>query len=549
MSQFPHDEEQSPLEEVNNRVFDWWPNLGNTALGAVDSGSNSRGHQSLAMPYDHSDWVPVQSSDSEDSWSCTTSTEDQVYSESPASRRSTVSPGGDPFYNAIRLAEVEGELENAREYERVQTSVIEDQRKHNFDLVIRINKQEHLSRSIGGKLSDLFVVVTQNQQYELDKVQRRLLDLQVDAESGCFGQTWRDLQQKLHNLNHKLDGYIRLSTPKAILAGTQTDELTLFLGGLFADLPKMRKELERLGRYIEEEKVIIDGENKLQDDKAACERAVKDHTRWEDVDSADLSAPSSMTDILDRYYAFSRLHREMMETRKEKLQELLGKTSIELSRLQADLAYEEGRTDNMRTRAIFWGDGLGESRVECPHTLLENLEMKRFALQCGSQELERIVETVQGLPSRFHIIDIRDAEEYKASADSQSAYNPVKGAPGGSSCAVIAGQREDTMYIAELEAKLKEKQANEKAWGAHFESLHRRENEAKAALKQQLDSMELKNKGLQNVVTIVTAKLFQRRERLWDLSTTARQLGEELISTLEQLGIPCDKPSVHENEL
>ncbi|KAI0445666.1 hypothetical protein F4803DRAFT_122144 [Xylaria telfairii] len=547
MSQFPHDDKQSPPEEVNNRAFDWWHNLGNTVLGAMDS--ENRGHPSLAMPYDHSDWVPVQSSDSEDSWSCTTSTEDQVYSESPASRHSAAVPSSDPFYNAVRLAEVEAELENARESERAQTSVVRAQEKSMFDLVIRINKEQHLSRSIGGKLSDLFVVVTQNQQYELDKVQRRLLELQVDAESGCFGQTWRDLQQKLHNINHKLDGYIELSTPKAILAGTQTDELTLFLGGLFADLPKMRKELERLSRYIEEEKVTIDVGNVVQDDKDACERAVKEHTRWEEDDSADLSASCSMTDILDRYYSFSRLHREMMETRKVKLQELLGKTSIELSRLQADLAYEKGRTANMRTRAIFWGDGLGESRVECPYTLLENLEMKQFALERGSQELEQIVETVQGLPPRFHIIDIVDPEEYKASTNSQSAYNPAKGVPGDSSCADITSQREDTMYIAELEEKLKEKQANEKAWGAHFESLHRRENEAKAALKQQLDSMELKNKELQNVVTVVTAKLFQRRERLWDLSGTARQLGEELISTLEQLGILCDKPLVRENGL
>ncbi|KAI0456069.1 hypothetical protein F5B21DRAFT_502818 [Xylaria acuta] len=541
MSQSPHDEEQSPREEVNNTVFNRWSNLANTMLSAMDSENRSRGHHlSLAMPYDHSDWVPVHSSDSGD-WCRTPSTGDEAYSASPAS------PGNDLYHNAIRLAAAEGELENAREWEKAQTSVIAAQEKHIFDLVASIDKERNISKSLGGKLSDLFVMVTQNQQHELDKVQRRLLELQIDAENCCFGRSWRDLQQKLHNLNHKLDEYIKLSTPKAIFAGTQTDELTLFLGSLLGDLPKMRKDLERLGRDIEEEKAI-DAENKLQDNKAACELTTKEYTRREDVDSADLSAPFSATDILDRYYGFSRLHREMMETRKEKLQELLVKISTELSRLQADLAYEEGRTANMRTRMIFWGDGLGESKVECPSTVLVNLEMKQLALMRGSHELEQIVGIIQGLPSRFHIIDIRDPEEYKASTHPESAYNQAKEASGSSGCTVTAGQREDTMYIAELEAKLKEKQANEKAWAAHFESLHRRENEAKAALKKQLDSMELKNQELQKVVTVVTGKLFQCRERLWDLSATARQLGEELISTLEQLGIPCDKPLVYENE-
>ncbi|KAI1753091.1 hypothetical protein F4782DRAFT_97466 [Xylaria castorea] len=538
MSQFPHDGEQSPREEVNDRVSNRWSNLADTTLSALDPGNRSRGQLSLVMPYDHLDWVPIHSSDSGDDWCRTPSTENQDYS---------ASPDNDPYHNAIRLAEAEGELENAQERERTQTSVIAAQEKHIFDLVISIDKERNISKSLGGKLSDLFVVVTQNQQHELDKVQRRLLDLQIDAENGCFGQTWRDLQQRLHNLNHKLDWYIRLSTPKAIFAGTQTDELTLFLGGLLGDLPKMRKEAERLGRYIEEEKAI-DAENKLQDHKPTCERVAREHTRREDDDSTDLCAPFSVTGILDRYYGFSGLHREMMETRKEKLQGLLDKTSTELSRLQADLAYEEGRTANIRTRMVFWGDGLGESKAECPSTLLENLEMKQLTLERGSRELKRIVETIHELPSRFHIIDIRGPGEYNGSKHPKPAHNQAKEASGGSGCAVIAGQQEDTIYIAELEAKLKEKQANEKAWAAHFESLYRQENEAKATLKKQLDSVELKNKELQNIVAVVMEKLFQRRERLWDLSTTARQMGEELISTLGQLGISCDKPQVYENE-
>ncbi|RYC65272.1 hypothetical protein CHU98_g920 [Xylaria longipes] len=524
MSQVPRDEEQSPREEAN--LFGRWSNLANTMLSVMNSDN-------------HSDWVPVRSSDSGDDWCRTPSTEDEVYSASPESYYSTLA--NDPSPNAIWLAEAEAELENAREWERTQTLVIQTQEKRIFDLIISIDKERKVSKSLGGKLSDLFVVVTQNQQRELDKVQRRLLYLQIGAENCCFGQSWRDLQQKLHDLNHKLDGYISLSSPKAILAGTQTDELTLFLGGLLGDLPKMRKEVERLGRDIEESKAI-DAENKLQDDKPGCEHATQEHTRRKDTDSADLLAPFSVADILDRYYGFSRWSREMMERRKEKLQGLINKTSTELSRLQADLAYEQGRTANMITRMKFWGDGLGESKVECPSTVLENLGMKQFALLRGSDELEQIVGDIQALPSRFHIIDIRGPEEYKTSTHPESAYNPAREASGGSGCAVTAARREDAMYIAELEAKLKEKQANEQAWAAHFESLHRRENETKAALKKQLDCIELKNQELQNVVTIVTGKLFQRRERLWDLSTTARQLGEELISTLEQLGIPCDNP-------
>ncbi|KAI0485848.1 hypothetical protein F4859DRAFT_397873 [Xylaria cf. heliscus] len=534
MSQFRHGEEQSSREEANSGVLNQLSNIANTFLSVMNTENHPGGHQSSVMPYDHSDWVPVHSSDSEDNWCCTPPTEDEVYSTSPGSL------SNDQYYNATRLAEVEEHLELSREREREQASFI-------LDLLISIDKEQNISKSLGGKLSDLFVLVTRNQQHELDKVQRQLLDLQIDAENGWFDQVWRNLQQKLLNLNRKLDEYISLSTPKAICAGTQTDELTLFLGGLFGDIPKMRKELVTLGRGIKDEK-DIEAEIKLRDGEPTREGATMEHTGWEDIDSVDLSAPSSATDILDRYYGFSRLHRGMMETRKLKLQELLVKTWTELSRLRDDLGYEEGRTANMKTRMVFWRDSPGGSKVECPSTLLENLEKKQLALKRGSQELERIIETVFELPSRFHIIDIRGLEEPKPSTHRESASSQAKGASGGPGGTVVAGQREDAMYIAELEAKLKEKQANEKAWAAHFESLHRQESEAKAALKKQLDSMEHKNQELQTVVAVVTGKLFQRRERLWDLSTTARQMGEELISTLEELGIPCDKAQVYGGE-
>ncbi|KAI0555670.1 hypothetical protein F4679DRAFT_1161 [Xylaria curta] len=544
MSQFPHDEDQSPREEVNDRVVNCWSSLASTTMGAMDSKNRSGGHVSSSLvPYDHLEWVPVHSPDSGDGWCRTPSTEGQVYRASPVSCHSAASRDNDPYHNAIRLAVIEGELEDARERERTQTSVIAAREKHIFELIISLDKEEEKSKLLGGKLCDLFIVMTQSQQHELDEVQRRLMNLQSDAENGGFGATWRGLQQRLHDLNYKLDKYIGLSSSKVIFAGRQTDELTLFLGGLLGSLPMMRKEVERLSQYIEENKVI-DVQDKLQADKHVCEHVAREHTTREDNDSTELCAPFSVTDILDRYYSFSRLHREMMETRKKRLQELLDKTSKELRRLQADLAYEQGRTANMRTRMEFWGDGLGESKTEWPFTLIENLEKKRLMLERGSEELEGIVQIIHRLPSSFHIIDIRGPEENNIPMDPKSAHDEAKELSGDPGCAVIAGQREDTMYIAELEAKLKEKQANEKAWAAHFESLRRQEDEAKAALKKQLDSVELKNKELQNMVTVVTGKLFQRRERLWDLSATARQMGEELISTLGQLGISCDKPQV-----
>ncbi|KAI1734873.1 hypothetical protein F4680DRAFT_328043 [Xylaria scruposa] len=535
MSHFPHNEDQSPREEVNNRVVDRWSNLANTTLGVMDSENRSGGHVSSSLtPYGHLEWVPVHSPDSRDDWCRMPSTENQVYWASPASCHSAASPENDPDHNAIRLAVVEGELEDARERERTQTS-------HLWELFVSLDKEEKKSKLLGGKLCDLFVVMTQSQQHELDEVQKRLMNLQSDAENGGFSATWSGLQQRLHDLNYKLDKYIGLSSSKVIFSGKQTDELTLFLGGLLGSLPKMREEVERLSQYIEEEKVI-DAQDKLQADKHACEHVTREHTTRGNDDSTELCATFSVTDILNRYYSFSRLHREMMETRKERLQELLEKTLKELRRLQADLAYEQGRTANMRTRVEFWGDGLGESKTECPSTLIENLEKKRLMLERGSQELEGIARIVRGLPPSFHIIDIRGPEEHNVLTDSKSVHDKAKESSDDTGCAVMAGQREDTMYIAELETKLKEKQANEKAWAAHFESLHRREDEAKAALKKQLDSVELKNKELQNIVTVVTGKLFQRRERLWGLSATARQMGEELISALGQLGVSCDKP-------
>ncbi|KAI0541457.1 hypothetical protein GGR58DRAFT_457125 [Xylaria digitata] len=122
----------------------------------------------------------------------------------------------------------------------------------------------------------------------------------------------------------------------------------------------------------------------------------------------------------------------------------------------------------------------------------------------------------------------------------------TKRAPRTRNRTAVACQRGDRLYIAELESKLKEKQDNEKAWATHFENLHQREKEAKAALQQQLGTIKLGNEKLQRVVQVVAGRLFEHRERLWGLSTPARKMGEELISTLEQMEVSCDEPLIYE---
>ncbi|KAI1300803.1 hypothetical protein F5Y03DRAFT_224303 [Xylaria venustula] len=410
--------------------------------------------------------------------------------------------------------------------------------------------QQEISGALGVKLYDLFMVMTQSQQCELDKLQKRLLDLQTAAEEWLLGQEWRDLQHKLHDLNRKLDGYIKTSTQEAISTGNITDELTLFMSGLLGDVLRMWKGLETLERDIEEEK-FRDAVSKLGSSEPSIEGPTSGRANQEDDKSINTFIRPSVTDILDRYYEFSRLQRERMATRKEKLQALFDNISTELGRLQADLTYEEGRTANMKTRMTFWGDALEASKVKCPATLIENLETKQSALKRGSQELEEIAMLIQDLPSSFHMIDIRGLGEDQASTSmptqpESSSTGAKQGSGTVGNRSSVAGHKEDALYIAELEAKLAEKQANEAAWATHFEDLQKREKEAKAALQKRLDAAELGNADMRKVVKIVAGKLFEHRERLWDLSTPARKLGEELIKTLEQLNIPCDKSLIYE---
>ncbi|KAI1428416.1 hypothetical protein F5Y12DRAFT_24117 [Xylaria sp. FL1777] len=533
---------QSPIN--NNEDF------GGHTMGCLDVqcnvGNPSQEHLQLSLiRHGHPDWVPVHSSDSEDDLCRTPSLEDKLHPSSLVSHHSAP-PSDDPNGDSMKLFVAGEHLKDAQARERYHTLVMQAQAKDISNLKIIIDKERGLSNSLGAKLLDLFNMTTQNQQYELDKLQKQLLGLQPNAETWRFGQEWQDFQQKLHNLNFKLDGYMKSSPPQKISAGEQTDELTLFMSGLLGELPRMWNGLEKLDRDIEEEK-FRDAVEKLQSYESAAERTTDDRESREDVSSANTPTRLSVTNILDRYYEFSRLQRERMATRKEKLQALLDEISTELGRFQADLTYEEGRTSNLRTRMAFWGDDLGASKVKCPATLMENLKMKQWALKCGSQELEKIANMIQELPSHFHMIDIRAlGEDHTSTHPESSATGPEQASGVTQYRAGVPGQQQDTLYIAELEAKLEEKQANEKAWATHFEDLHGREKEAKIALQQQLDSAEFRNTELRRVVKTVAGRLFEHRERLWGLSTPARKLGEELISTLEQLEVTCDEPLIYE---
>jgi predicted nuclease with TOPRIM domain len=193
---------------------------------------------------------------------------------------------------------------------------------------------------------------------------------------------------------------------------------------------------------------------------------------------------------------------------------------------------------------MFWADDLEVSKVKCTTRLMDNLKAKESALQSGWDELKRIADMIQKLPSYFHVIDIRTPDEDTASTQPEWLIDHARRAPGARDCTYVASCEEDKLYIAELEAKLKEKQADERAWAAHLQSLHQREKEVKNAFQQRLNSAVVENEELRHVVKTVAGKLFDHRERFWGLSTPARNLGEELISTLKQVGFACDDPFI-----
>ncbi|KAI3320585.1 hypothetical protein HD806DRAFT_505579 [Xylariaceae sp. AK1471] len=497
-------------------------------------------------PYDPLDWVPAHSLDSEYDWCRTPSTEEEDHSTSPTSAYSAQSPKDNPRSDSIKLSIIEEDLRQALAREQEQSLVIKTQGEVINTLEIAHDDERCRANLLGAKLFDLFAVVTQNQQYELDKLQKRFLELQADAEHCLLSSEWDDLQRLLHYLNNKLDGYLIRSTHRTISTGEQTDELTLFLSNMAVEIQRIWNRLEKLACNIKE-KMARKSEQELQGGELVLDRPADEQTSRADELGAEGFANLSVTSVLNRYYDFSRIQRERFVARGEKLQALLNKTSTELGRLQSDLVYEKGRTANIKTRMMFWADDLEVSKVKCATKLMENLKAKELALQRGWEELERVADIMQKLPSYFHVIDIRTPEEGRlASAHPIYPITEAQKVSKTRDCAGAASQVGDKLYIAELEAKLREKQADEKAWAAHLENLHQREKETKSALEGCLNSIVLGNEELRKVVKMIAGKLFEHRERFWGFSTPARKLGEELISTLEQVDITCDDPLVYE---
>ncbi|KAI1159569.1 hypothetical protein F5B18DRAFT_636329 [Nemania serpens] len=403
--------------------------------------------ESFTIIDEPSDRIASPSSDSEDELWSITATDDN--SHPTTSSYSTLSPINDPNSKAMKLAMVERGLREAREQKQFRDSLIEVQERQIDELRSAIDKERAVSASLATKLFDLFILMTQNQQHEIDKVQMWLLELQVDAENFLLGHEWRDLQEKLHNINRNLDEYMKLNTRQSIVAGAHKGELTLFLGGLIRDLAKMRKGLERLDQDIIAEKVR-DVVSSPQDCEPAPRPGTDEDTNRKDVDHADVSGYASLTDITDRYYEFSRLYRKRTEGRKEKLQALFNLILTELGQLQGDIAFEEERTTNMKTRMQLWRDDRGVSKDKSLDRLIENLKIKLAALQYESRELEQIADIIQKMPS--HVIDIRSGRKDQASTGPGAPVKDIDKAEGTQDYARVAGQREDTLDIAELEA-------------------------------------------------------------------------------------------------
>ncbi|KAI1821693.1 hypothetical protein F4861DRAFT_444616 [Xylaria intraflava] len=548
-SQVSRDEKPLPDEVMNSLgILDRRPSFSNDMESFRGRRMNAEGlppafRQSRIN--EPTDWVQVYSANPEDNWYGTPLTKSETEIGSTTSDRTVSS-----FVNnaqpsdAIKLAIAEEDLKQMQSRDKDQCLVIKTHENSISALERKVEKERVIAHTLGTKLFDLFVVMTQNQQHELDKFQERLMDLQTDAEHWLLGNEWQHLHQKLHNLNRKLDGYMNASTPQAICAGFQTDELTLFLSSLLSDLPKLWNGLVKLERTVVAEKVRY-VEEESQSDEPKPKRAAEEIVSTENVDNADASSQRSVTDILDRYYEFSRRQRERMATRKDKLQALLNRTLTELSRLQADLVYEEGRTANMKTRVAFWAEDPEMCKVKCPAELVENLGKKQSALERGSQEIERITGIIQELPSHFHVIDIRIPEEGAASKHPELIGSEAKGVSGTQDHESVTGRREDALYIAELEAKLRQKQADEKAWATHMEKMQLRQETSQAELQERIYELNFKTVKFRKGIDAVVSKLFEHRERLWGLSTPARELGEELISALEQLGISCDDASIY----
>ncbi|KAI1178200.1 hypothetical protein F4777DRAFT_538843 [Nemania sp. FL0916] len=505
--------------------------------------------QKSMVPYDNGEWVSVCSQDSEDEWYCTPRVEDCMADLTLhcAPRASVGSQSGD----ATRMRWLEENLIDAQLREQQHTSLINAQKVHISVLNSSLADEQCLSIRLGESLSTLFVLMTQSQQHELDKVQRRLLDLQTDAETYVLAHEWRVFQEKLQSLNSTLDGHMKRSMPNSIPSASMAAGYTVVLGNLLRDVPHIKEGLKKLEHDIAEEKARVTEDNpsgsSTTPKRIALESLSLDHFAMTDVipdTSADIL---SVTDILDRYYEFTRLHRKRIVTRQEKLQTLLDEFLIEIGRLQADLDYEEARATNMLIRLEFWMMDLEAPRINSLDELFNNLESKRQALQRGYMELERIAEIMKEVPSHFNMIDIHGPREAQASAKLEGSGLEASEGSVSQDGTSAADQHGDASYITELQAKLNHLVFSLDLSLDRFDLVRVRQKEKTAALNEQLDSLKSGKEELEKGVKKVADKLFQHRERLWGLSPPARKMGEELISILaEQLNINCDGPQVYE---
>ncbi|KAK5636493.1 hypothetical protein RRF57_012205 [Xylaria bambusicola] len=334
-----------------------------------------------------------------------------------------------------------------------------------------IDKERKEYESLGEKLYEMFIIVTQNQQRELVELRKHAYDLQSNAKNVPLDQDWQELQRNLHDLRHKVNEYIELRTLQKLSSGGQTGKLAAIMNSLLGECLNIWNDLDALRQKFEEAK-LSGGVNKPHgDDKHAT-------IDWLDLHRYDLPPPcSSAADIVATYNAYSQLQRERISTRRNKVQRLLRDTRQELSLFRKDMEDEERWTTRMEEKLLFPGGDTKVPEVVCP-TLSIASAMKQVALNYGAQELGKMAETVHKLESHFDNIDLRRLElglkptnpNFLAAGTSQTP-TPTR--------TDITGEGKVVSYTAELESKLKGKHVDEEPQGTHLETMNKQLRDAK----------------------------------------------------------------------
>ncbi|GAP90152.1 hypothetical protein SAMD00023353_0204220 [Rosellinia necatrix] len=409
---FPHDEEKSSREEVGDfKASSPWVSSGNnmTHPPHAQPGPNNRQKESPPSPTvtpNSSRWVYVHAPGYYKNRYGTPSTDGQTSLVSPVLRPRSVSPVNGLRSDFMEFRRAKDYLQGAEAWEWSQASLKKEKERDIKHLDLAIDRERSRTALLGAKVFGLFVVMTQNQQHELDELQCRLLDLQTDAESWQLGPNWRLLQEDLHTLNSKLDEYIQLNKAQCISARTHTDDLMVFPSRLLQEIRQLWIGIRRLRQEINKEK-RKDAMHRRQGKEDTLEDATSQHTVGKGPGSEDVSIRSSMTNILSRHHEFSLAQRERIVMREKQLRALLEDASTELTRLQADVTFETRRMANVRTRMMLWGDDLAPSKADCIATLAKESEAKQSALKCELLELEKIVEVIHRLSLNSHIVDLR----------------------------------------------------------------------------------------------------------------------------------------------